>query len=317
MRWVVTVIAVLAVLGCIAASAFMNWLFMTSLGKTDIEREVFGIVSLAVSGFLSVLPVLIMWAWQARRMLAFCIGLLIFIVCASVSLSSAVGFAASNRGETTGGRETVTAKFISAQEALGEAEKTIKELPAARPGGVVTEAIEGVKQNKLWLASKECADSMGPQAREFCKGYFTLKAELAAAGEAKALKEKIEKLRGEINVLRDKGAGREADAQAAVIGRVLGIGTGRAQEGLALLLAIVVELMAGFGFYLATSHVTHGSGVPKPKRSEEHEQGRAIIDVTPARTALPAPRLGAAGRRVSGVTAEPAGPRRINLKKGG
>jgi hypothetical protein len=33
MRWVVTVIAVAAVLGCIAPSAFMNWLFMTSLGK--------------------------------------------------------------------------------------------------------------------------------------------------------------------------------------------------------------------------------------------------------------------------------------------
>ena len=54
-------------------------------------------VSLAVSGFLAVLPVLIIWALQGKRYLAGFVGIVLFVVCATVSGSSAVGFAASNR----------------------------------------------------------------------------------------------------------------------------------------------------------------------------------------------------------------------------
>ena len=257
MRWVVTAIAVLAVAGCIVASAYMNWLFMTSLGREVNEKQVFGMVSLAVSGFLAVLPVLIIWAVQGRQWLAASVGVVLFAVCATVSGSSAVGFAASNRGEMVGARDSVTEKFESDQPELTDAESRLKELPQTRLASVVAQDIEAAKQNRHWLASMQCEASQGAAARDFCDGYFKLKKELAAADERAKLRGKIDKLRADLNGLRDKGAGRESDMQAAVIGRLLGVGKGRAQEGLALLLAFVVELMAGFGFYVATSHLMH------------------------------------------------------------
>ena len=165
MRWVVTAIAVFAVGGCIAASAYMNWLFMTSLGKTDTERQVFGMVSLAVSGFLAVLPVLIIWALQGKRYLAGFVGILLFVVCATVSGSSAVGFAASNRSDTVGARDTVTSKFESDQQELADAEGRLKELPQTRLASVVAQDIDAAKQHRYWEASTECR-----QARAFCNG---------------------------------------------------------------------------------------------------------------------------------------------------
>lgn len=308
MRWVVTVIAVLAVLGCLAASAFMNYLFMTSLGKTAIERQVFGIVSLAVSGFLAVLPVLILWARQEGRVVAALLGVVLFVFCAAVSLSSAVGFAASNRGETAGARETVTAKFAAAQAALEEAETRLKALPPARPAAVIDEAIEGVKQKRLWLASKECGDSQSPAARKFCEGLSVLKVERATAGEAETLQTKIERLRGEIGALRDQGAGREADAQAAVIGRALGIGPKGAQEALALLIAVVVELMAGFGFYIATSHLPPPAPPANGAQPRADEPEGKVIDLVARDVTAGKPRLG--GRRAP--VAQIAAPVRLH-----
>ena len=303
MRWVVTVIAVTAVVGCIAASAYMNWLFMTSLGKEANEKQVFGMVSLAVSGFLAVLPVLIIWALQGKQWLAASVGVLLFVVCATVSGSSAVGFAASNRGETVGARDTVTGKFESNQAELADAETRLKELPSTRLASVVGQDIEAAKQHRYWLASTECTASSGVLQRDWCDGYFKLKKELASANEREKLRGKIDTLRADMNGLRDKGAGRESDMQAAVIGRMLGVGKGRAQEGLALLLAFVVELMAGFGFYVATSHLMH-------RREGQGREGQEtrIIDVTPAdlRTAR---RVGAP------AVAQIAAPRRVQLAK--
>ena len=313
MRWVVTAIAVLAVGGCIAASAYMNWLFMTSLGKTDTERQVFGMVSLAVSGFLAVLPVLIIWALQGKRYLAGFVGIVLFVVCATVSGSSAVGFAASNRSDTVGARDTVTGKFESDQQELADAEGRLKELPQTRLASVVAQDIEAAKQHRYWQASTECQASSGVLQRDWCDGYFKLKKELASADEREKLRGKIDKLRGDLNALRDKGAGRESDAQAAVIGRLLGIGKGRAQEGLALLLAFVVELMAGFGFYVATSHLTHkNDGQDLDQR--ERGNGSRIIDVTPGDV-----RVAGTARRIGAAAAVPqiAGPRRIQLGKRG
>ena len=307
MRWVVTAIAVLAVGGCIVASAYMNWLFMTGLGKSDEERHVFGMVSLAVSGFLAVLPVLIIWAVQGRQWLAASVGVVLFAVCATVSGSSAVGFSASNRGEMVGARDSVTEQFESDQQELADAESRLKELPQTRLASVVASGYRSREATSL-LASLVRMSRLAPASCNgiSATGISRLKKELAAADERAKLRGKIDKLRADMNGLRDKGAGRESDAQAAVIGRLLGVGKGRAQEGLALLLAFVVELMAGFGFYVATSHLTHR----KDGQAHERREGR-IIDITPADLR--------AARRVGGAAAvaQIAAPRRVQLAKRG
>ena len=52
MRFLVVVVSAGAALTLIAASGLMNWVFMTSLGKSEFEQHILGAVSVAVSAFL-------------------------------------------------------------------------------------------------------------------------------------------------------------------------------------------------------------------------------------------------------------------------
>jgi len=83
---------------------------------------------------------------------------------------------------------------------------------------------------------------------------FALKAELAAAEEKDKLRGKIEKLRGDLDTLRDKGAGREADVQAGFFSRLSGYDVGRSQMALIIFMALLVEAGAAFGIYFSTAH---------------------------------------------------------------
>ena len=67
MRFLVVVVGAGAALTFIGASGLMNWVFMTSLGKSEFEQQILGAVSVAVSVFLALLPTLLLWAYRERR----------------------------------------------------------------------------------------------------------------------------------------------------------------------------------------------------------------------------------------------------------
>ena len=98
MRFLVVTVSTGAALAFIAASGLMNWVFMTSLGKSEFEKQILGVLSIAVSAFIALLPTLLVWAWRERRLLYFILGVPVFLAFVTFSLSSAVGFAAKNRG---------------------------------------------------------------------------------------------------------------------------------------------------------------------------------------------------------------------------
>ncbi len=111
MRFLVVVVSAGAALAFIAASGLMNWVFMTSLGKREFEQQIFGSVSVAVSAFIALLPTLILWAWRERRFLYVGLGVPVFLAFVAFSLSSAVGFAAKNRGSMTEDRSLATSRL--------------------------------------------------------------------------------------------------------------------------------------------------------------------------------------------------------------
>src|SRR5271157_5512569 len=101
MRFLVAVVSAGAALTLIVTSGLMNFVFMTSLGKSEFEQQILGAVSVAVSAFLALFPTLLVWAWRERRMVYVVLGVPVFIGFAAFSLSSAVGFAAKNRGSVS------------------------------------------------------------------------------------------------------------------------------------------------------------------------------------------------------------------------
>jgi hypothetical protein len=244
-----------AALMLIAASGLMNYMFMTSLGRSPFEQQILGAVSIAVSAFLALLPTLMLWDWRARRILPILLGVPMFFAFFAFSLSSAIGFAAKTRGSLSEDRALATARLAGVRQEIHEAEARLKALGPFKPAAILQDSLRGLEQDRRWQSSNACERATLNSSRSFCKGYFELKAEAARANEAGRLDEHIAGLRSEARRLEEQGAGREADNQAAVLARLLGLPAVKVERGLTLFLAVLVEIGAALGLYLATGHL--------------------------------------------------------------
>ena len=269
MRFLVVVVSAGAALALIAASGLMNWVFMTSLGKSAFERQILGAVSLAVSAFLALFPTLLVWAFRERRTLYIILGVPVFLAFATFSLSSAVGFAAKNRGSVSEDRALAAAKLSGIRRDVEQDETKLNALGALRPGGVIEESLRGLEQDRRWQSSKSCQEATADASRTFCRSYFDLKAEAARASEARLLESHIRELKSEARRLEEQGAGREADNQAAVLARLLGLEAAKVERALMLFLAVLVEIGAALGLYFATGHM-------RPETSGTSTRGRGL-----------------------------------------
>ncbi|NBV88149.1 MAG: hypothetical protein EBR88_01330, partial [Betaproteobacteria bacterium] len=83
-----TAVGVLAALVMLGASAGMNWVFLTSHGETELERQILGGVSVAVDVLKAALPFYLAWAWVGRRWLYVGLGSLVLVVFLVFSLAS-------------------------------------------------------------------------------------------------------------------------------------------------------------------------------------------------------------------------------------
>jgi hypothetical protein len=273
MRFLVATVTAGAALALIAASGLMNWVFMSSLGKTEFEQQILGAVSIAVSAFLALLPTLMLWACREGRSVFLLLGLPVFLAFAAFSLSSAIGFAAKNRGSVAEDRAFATAKLLGVKHEIDEAETRLTALGNPSPFPALQERLRGLEQDRRWQSSKQCADATAEASRAFCRGYFEIKAEAARAIEAQRLQDRLAGLRGDSRQFEDQGAGREADNQAAVLARLLDLPAAKVEHGLTFFLAVLVELGAALGLYFATGHMRPGSPV-----SAGRGRGLRIID---------------------------------------
>jgi hypothetical protein len=273
MRFLVVLVSMVAALTLIAASGLMNWVFMTSLGRSEFQQHILGAVSLAVSAFIALLPTLLLWAWREGRTLYIILGLPVFLGFVAFSLSSAIGFAAMNRGTIDEDRALATARLVDVQRTIAAAGAALKELDAVRSVPVLREVLRGVEQDRRWQWSKSCEAATADASRAFCKEYFDIKAEMAKAGERERLTERLAELTGERGRLEDMGAGREADSQAAVLAGLVGLPVGKVERGLTLFLAVLVEIGAALGIYFATGHIR-----PRPQGNRRPGRGPIIIE---------------------------------------
>jgi hypothetical protein len=300
-RFAVVFISACAALTLSAASAVMNWAFKTSLGRTGFEQNILGAVSVAVSVLLAVLPALLQWAWQERRLFYMAVGFPVFAAFAVFSLSSAVGFAARNRGGMSEDRALASSLFGRSRREAAEAEDKLRSLAVSRPFTVIQALLRGMEQDRRWQISKSCEAAAGDASRAFCKNYFELKADEARSNEAAALEARLEALRDNIRSLELRGAGRQADDQAAVLARLAGLPREDVERGLTLFLAVLVELGAAFGFYFATGHVRFRAGNALRTAGDARLIDGAAFDLAKKRQGrAPLKQITSAGRRVPG-----------------
>jgi hypothetical protein len=260
MRFLVSLVSMGAALTLIAASGMMNWVFMTSLGRLEFEQHILGAVSFAVSAFIALLPTLLLWAWRERRTLYVILSLPVFLGFVAFSLSSAIGFSALNRGSLDEDRRLASARLVEIKRVIEATGTALKELENIRSVTVLREGLRGLEEDRRWQSSKSCEAATADASRTFCKDYFDVKAEVAKAGERERLAAKLAELNGERSRLEDKGAGREADNQTAVLAQLLGLPASDVERGLTLFLAVLVEIGAALGIYFATGQMRSEPG---------------------------------------------------------
>ena len=96
----------------------------------------------------------------------------VFLAFVAFSLSSAVGFAAKNRGSMSEDRSLTTTRLDDVKHEIEDEETKRKALGTPRPVAVLQEALRGLEQDRKWRWSKACQDATTEAERSFCKGYF-------------------------------------------------------------------------------------------------------------------------------------------------
>ena len=116
MRIAATILGATAGFVFIAASAAMNWMFMIAQGKTVLEGQVLGLVSIAIDVVKALMPFFIGAAWAHRQWLRTLLGASVFGLFFSFSLLSALGFVATNRGAVANSRAAQSSQLESARK---------------------------------------------------------------------------------------------------------------------------------------------------------------------------------------------------------
>ncbi|MCV0370208.1 hypothetical protein [Filomicrobium sp.] len=266
MRSITATIGIVAALVLCGVSAAMNYLFLSSLGKTPLEGHVLGAASASADVLKALLPVFIAWSWQSRRFVAAAAGSLAFAFFAGFSLVSAIGFAADNRGVLIQARDDISGEYIRVQDMRTYADVQRKALPAHRAGDIVTQEIERHRQNRRWKSTNACTDATEELSRDYCAAYFSLRAELSSAEEAERLTSEIKSLDAQLARLRAQGAGQDSDPQVSLLSRITGEEKEAVRLALIIAVALLVEIGASLGLFLASGHGRAGKVGPIPEK---------------------------------------------------
>lgn len=252
MRRVVAGLLLVAALAAIAASMGMNWTFWTAQGVSSGTSRVMGAISVMADIFKAALPMAIAWAWTEGKRVGAAIATAFFCGCLTLSFMSAIGFASWLHGAATEGRAAASSRYAAARGELDEAIQSLARLSPTRPVTVVGASLERGKQDRRWTISDGCKTARSESSRSYCAGIGDLQIELAGSQERDKLERRRAELHSEINRLIGGGARLENDVQAGILSRVFGVGISRVQTGLVLLVAVIVELGAAFGLFLAS-----------------------------------------------------------------
>ncbi len=253
MRLLISVIGVLASLVLLGSSASMNYLFMYSLGKTEMESHVMSAASVGADVLKASLPFFLCWAYLNGRYVFTLLSGALFIALIGLSLLSASSFILGSRIAVSGSQDELNADYRAAQEDLRKATLTRDGLLPHRASNLIAAELASAKKHRRWISTTECTDATVSASIVFCDRVATLQAELRAAVDHARLSRNINRLKKEVDRLRGIGAGQDGDPQIGLMARVFNV----ERDGLTLwingFIAIVIELGSDFGLFFATS----------------------------------------------------------------
>lgn len=253
MRHLLGALGVLAAGVLLAVSAAMNWRFGFSLGRTELDGQIYGAASAAADCFKALVPFFFFAAIRNKMWSQAAASAVVWVVVTTYSLTSALGHAALNRFDTTGQRAVEAQAYKDLRSDLKRAQDQLSWIPQHRPATTVESEISGVKNQRPWIWTEGCVKVSGKQGRDFCQQYHALSAELASAQQAAALEARIAETEAKIGQAPAMTAMAEADPQAAVLAKLSGLDIDQVQMAMTIFIALLLEVGSGFGMYVAFS----------------------------------------------------------------
>jgi hypothetical protein len=278
-------VAALTAVVFILASATINSLFLSSLGRSALESGLFAAISIASDVAKAILPVIMARAIASRAWFHAAVSGVFLAVTIALSLASGVGFASTTRGSVTAERDGQAQHLARAEADLAGLDRRMASI-GPRSIAVIEEDIKALLIDRRWTASDQCATPSGPSERNFCASVFRARAELAAAKEAVELDARRQALRSEIEGLRAQGAGEGSDPQADAVAQMLGIAPRTVRAGLMIVIAVVLELGSVSLVLLIAGPAARPAETRKPPEPVKIEPAPEVIKpvkpVTPA-----------------------------------
>lgn len=289
MRYVLSLFGVIAGIVLLLVSAAMNWRFGFSLGKTELDAQIYGAASAAADGLKALLPFFVLWAMRQKSFVQVIAGVLLWCVCSAYSLTSSLGFAAINRADTMGAREAQATQYGDLRTELKRIREKLSWVPQHRSVGeieadlksVMARPVKGRRNRTLGTVghlTKQCA-KVDWRTQAACNEVLNLRKELAVAQQAATLEKQIADVKAQlipISTQSQSVVNGGADPQAVMLSKLTGVDKSVVQIGLIILVALLVELGSGLGLFVAFAHIK-----PKDPPSSEREFNKEITVYEP------------------------------------
>ena len=258
LRHALGVSGVLAAGVLLAVSAAMNWRFGLSLGRTEFDGQIYGAASAAADCLKALVPFFFFAALKNRMWSQAAASAIVWSVVTVYSMTSALGHAALNRMDMSGQRVHEAQSKSDLHSDLERVKGQLGWIPQHRPAATVQSEMDGLKTKREWTWSNGCQDVKSKGDRDFCQKVHALSSELASAQQAATLEVRISDISGKIAQAKGGTHGTEADPQAAVLAKFVGLvlpGTTveHIQMAMTVFIALLLEVGSGLGMFIAFS----------------------------------------------------------------
>ena len=283
MKYVLSILGVIAAVVLLCVSAAMNWRFGFTLGKTEFDGHIYGAASVAADGMKALAPFFIIWAFRQKNYIQSLSGVLILVVCSFYSLTSSLGFSALNRADVIGERTAHANQYKDLRTELKRAEEKMGWIPQHRSVGEVEADLTALMSKPIYSRKhgllgtvQELTEGCSKthwRARSTCAKALNLRKELAVAQQAQKLDVRINDLKKKIAGVSQEGGAAViagADPQSAFLSKILGVNINDIQTLLTLMVSVLVEVGSGLGLYVAVSNI-------KPNQ-REYSESRDITE---------------------------------------
>lgn len=299
MRHALGVLGVLAAGVLILVSATMNWRFGISLGRTEMDGQIYGAASAAADCFKALIPFFLFAAVKNKMWSQALAAAILGVVVTAYSLTSSLGHAALNRFDTAGNRAAEAQAYKDLRADLKRAQDQLSWVPQHRPAAAVAGELEAMKSQRTWTSTKGCTDATIKSSRNFCQSFFGLTAEMESGKQAEQLESRIREIQGKLEKTDSLSVMGQADPQAAVLAKISGLEMEQVQMAMTMFIALLLEVGSMFGMYVAFSQWRLYDRVAPsaPSMATMETSTAAAAVAAPEAVALRKPRSGANDNR--------------------